>query len=42
VTIEGAGSTSAAFLQFSGESATNLQAIQDVVPVAVHHTATVR
>jgi hypothetical protein len=32
VTIEGAGRTSATFLQFSADSATGLQATQDVVP----------
>lgn len=35
VTIEGSAAASATFLQFSGESATSLQASQDVVPVAV-------
>jgi hypothetical protein len=42
VTIEGAGATSAIFVQFSGESAISLDATHDVVPVASKGAATIR
>lgn len=42
VTIEGAGPTSAIFLQFSGESAMSLYATHEVAPIASSRTATIR
>jgi hypothetical protein len=42
VTIEGAGPSSALFLQFNGDSATSLQAASDLVPGSSRGSAAVR
>jgi hypothetical protein len=42
VTVEGESPTAASFFQFSGDSATSLQTVHDLVPVALSRSGRLR